>query len=247
MTSPRLPNRMAGSHPRILALDTATEACSAAVLTRERTVSRYLELDRGHSEHILGMVDAVLAEAGLGLGDLDAVAFGRGPGAFTGARLAASVAQGLAFGAGLPVVAISDLRALAQRALDDAPAVLSVIVCADARMQEVYWACYRRDPRGLAEPYEDGEHVGAPQSVEPPEGLVRPAQGLGRGFLSYPQLGERLAGRLDAIRGDWLPRAEEIARLAAADLAAGHSVSPEEAVPIYLRNEVARPARGGTD
>ncbi len=227
---------------RILALDTATEACSAAVLSPEGTASRYLELDRGHSQHILGMVDAVLGEAGLTLADLDAVAFGRGPGAFTGARLAASVAQGLAFGASLRVVPISDLRALAQRALDSALDAQSVLVCADARMQEVYWACYRRDPRGLAEPHEAGERVGAPETVNVPEGLMGPIHGVGRGFLAYPRLAATLQNQLAAVQGDLLPRADEIARLAAVELAAGRSVPAEEAVPVYLRNDVARPA-----
>ncbi len=227
---------------RVLALDTATEACSAAVLTAERTASRYLELDRGHSEHILRMIDAVLAEAGLALADLDAVAFGRGPGAFTGARLAASIAQGLAFGAGRRVVPVSDLRALAQRALDAAPGAQGVVVCADARMQEVYWACYRRDPRGLAAPCEEGERVGPPETVNLPAGLPRPVHGVGRGFRAYPQLAARLERELAAIHSDLLPRAEEVARLARVELAAGRSVAADEALPVYLRNDVARPA-----
>ncbi len=227
---------------RILAVDTATEACSAAVLTPEGTASRYLELDRGHSERILGMVDAVLGEARLALADLDAVAFGRGPGAFTGARLAASIAQGLAFGAGLRVVPISDLRALAQRALDTALDAQSVVVCADARMQEVYWACYRRDAQGLAEPHEAGERVGAPETVVLPEGLRGPIHGVGRGFLAYPRLVATLQDPLAAVQGNLLPRADEVARLAAVELASGRSVSAEEALPVYLRNEVARPA-----
>ena len=234
---------MTEARARILALDTATEACSAAVLAGERIASRYAELDRGHSELILGMVDAVLAEARLALRDLDAVAFGCGPGAFTGARLAASIAQGLAFATGLPVVPVSDLRALAQRGLDLAPGVRSVLVCADARMQEVYWACFRRDARGLAEPYEEGERVSAPQAVDLPRSLESPVQGAGRGFIARPELAARLGSRLAAIRGDLLPRAEEVARLAAADLAGGRSVAPEQAAPVYLRNDVARPPR----
>ena len=102
---------------RILALDTATESCSAALLIEGRSLAREIELERGHAERILLMIDAVLAEAGVKLAGLDAIAFGRGPGSFTGVRLAASVTQGLAFGAGLGVVPVSDLRAVAQRAL----------------------------------------------------------------------------------------------------------------------------------
>jgi tRNA threonylcarbamoyladenosine biosynthesis protein TsaB len=226
---------------RILAIDTATEACSAALITPERMASRYRELDRAHAEQILQMVDAVLAEGKIALGQLDAIAFGRGPGAFTGCRLAASIAQGLAFGAGRRVVPISDLRALAQRVLDQPLGARGVLVCADARMQEVYWAGYRRDARGFAEPCGE-ERVGAPESVELSAGIEPPVHGVGRGFLAYPQLLGKIRGELAAIHGEWLPRAEEVARLALPELAAGRTVAPEEAYPVYLRDDVARPA-----
>lgn len=238
---------------RILAIDTATEACSAAVLTPEHLASRYEEVGRGHSERILTMVDAVLGEAGVALADLDAVAFGRGPGSFTGVRLAASVAQGLAFGAGLPLVPVSNLQALAQRALESANARsgASVLVCADARMKEVYWACFEKSAPGAAgapaEPHAEahaaGERVGPPDSVELPLDLAAPVHGVGRGFLVYPELTVRLAGRLQAVHADLLPRAEEVARLAATESAAGRSVAPWDIVPTYLRDDVARPPR----
>lgn len=225
---------------RILALDTATEACSAAVLSPGRRASRYEEVGRGHSDRILAMIDAVLAEAGVALEDLDAVAFGRGPGSFTGARLAASVAQGLAFGARLGVLPASDLQAIAQRVFDAGPAQ-NVIVCADARMGEVYTGLYHRGARDLAELSEPAERLSAPGAVRLPEGLAHPVHGAGRGFSAHPRLLETLGGRLDAVHADLLPRAEEIARLAAAGLEAGRLVPPEEAVPTYLRDEVARP------
>jgi tRNA threonylcarbamoyladenosine biosynthesis protein TsaB len=226
---------------RILAIDTATEACSAAVLTPERMSSRYAELDRTHAEQILPMVDAVLAESGVALAELDAIAFGCGPGAFTGSRLAASVAQGLAFGAGRRVVPISDLRALAQRVLAAAAGARGVLVCADARMQEVYWGCYRRDRKDLAAPWGD-EHVGAPETVELPAEIEPPVHGVGRGFLAYPQLLARLRGELAQVHSEWLPRAEEVARLALPEVAAGRTFDPEEATPTYLRDDVARPS-----
>lgn len=242
---------------KILAIDTATEACSAAVLAPERFASRYEEVGRGHSDHILAMVDAVLCEAEVALTDLDAVAFGCGPGSFTGVRLAASVAQGLAFGAGLPVVPVSNLRALAQRALESAGArsAGSLLVCADARMKEVYWGCFERRAPGaaeaLAEPHAaalaaarvEGERVGPPDTVELPPGIAAPVHGVGRGFLAYPGLAARLAGRLQAVHADLLPRADEVARLAVAELAAGRSVAPWDVVPTYLRDDVARPPR----
>lgn len=159
---------------KILALDTATESCSAALFLDGEIIARELRLGHGHAGHILSMVDEVLAEAGVGLGALSGVAFGRGPGAFTGVRLAASVSQGLAFGAGIPVIPVSDLQALAQRALAVEPAVLRVLACTDARMREVYWGCFeRRD--GLAAPA-CAEQLGAPEAVRLPSGWGRQAQ-----------------------------------------------------------------------
>lgn len=230
---------------KILAIDTATEACSAAVITPTECASRYEEVGQGHSGHILAMVDAVLAETGTALADLDAVAFGRGPGSFTGVRLAASVAQGLAFGARLPVVPVSSLRALAQRALESpgGRSAASLLVCADARMKEVYWACFDTGAVGAGGTLGEGERVGTPETVELPPGTVAPVHGVGRGFLAYPGLAARLASRLQAVHGELLPRAEEVARLAAIELAAGHTVAPEDAVPTYLRDDVARPPR----
>ncbi len=224
---------------RLLALDTATECCSAALLVQERLLTREAELARGHAEHILPMIDELLGEAGIGLPALDAIAFGRGPGAFTGVRLAAGITQGLAFGAGLGVVPISDLRALAQRAFDADGRVARVLVCNDARMQEVYWACFQRGDDGLAQER-------SPERVGPPAGVQRPpawpdAAGLGRGFAAHPAL-RALPGI--TLHEGWdrlLPRAAEVARLAAPEIAAGRLLGPEAAVPVYLRDDVARP------
>ncbi len=227
---------------RILALDTATESCSAALLIDGRLTGRELELGRGHAEHILPMIDELLADAGASLGTLDAIAFGRGPGGFTGVRLAASVTQGLAFGAGLPVIPVSDLAAVAQRAaVEEVDAPNRVIVCNDARMREVYWACFECRA-GLAA-------IVGEERVAPPETVTVPAAwtsgaiiGAGRGFSAYPDLRTRLESRLSAVHERLLPRAHEIALLAVPVLQAGHAVTPEQAVPVYLRDEVARPA-----
>lgn len=224
---------------KLLALDTATECCSAALLIDGRLLAREAELARGHAEHILPMIDELLRESGLSLRGLDAIAFGRGPGSFTGVRLAASLTQGLAFGAGLGVVPVSDLRAVAQRALDEDQRVMRVIVCNDARMQEVYWASFERGEGGLAVAREP-ERVGPPANVRLPTGWEH-AAGAGRGFAIYPVLRD-VAGV--AVRSEWdrlLPRAAEVAGLAEAELIAGRLLDPAEAIPVYLRDDVARP------
>ncbi len=224
---------------RLLALDTATECCSAALLVGDGLLAREAELVRGHAERILPMIDELLGEGGVALRELDGIAFGRGPGSFTGVRLAASIAQGLAFGAGIGVVPISDLRALAQRVFDGDSGVSRSLVCNDARMQEVYWGCFERNGDGLAR--ERGpERVGPAQSVHLPAAWPD-AAGLGRGFSAYPAL-RALAGV--EVRDGWdrlRPRAAEMARLAAPEIAAGRLLGPEAAVPVYLRDDVARP------
>ena len=226
---------------RILALDTATESCSAALLINGHLAGRELELGRGHAERILPMIDELLAEAGTSLGTLDAIAFGRGPGGFTGVRLAASVTQGLAFGAGLPVVPVSDLAAVAQRLVGEGDAPHRVIVCNDARMREVYWACFEHT-EGLATLVGE-ERVASPETVTVPSAWTSGAIiGAGRGFSAYPELRNRLESRLAAVHERLLPRAHEIAVLAVPVLQAGRAVTSEQAVPVYLRDRVAQPA-----
>jgi tRNA threonylcarbamoyladenosine biosynthesis protein TsaB len=207
---------------RILALDTATENCSAALLIDGHMATRELELERGHAERILPMIDELLAEAGTTLRDLDAIAFGRGPGSFTGVRLAATVTQGLAFGAGVGVVPISDLRAVAQRAFDHETTIAHVLVCNDARMGEVYWGCFERGVDGLATP-KGNEHVGKPLSVD--------------------DLRAAVPSVVTGDYGRYLPRAAEIMVLAVPEVTGGRLVSAEAAIPVYLRDNVAHVAQ----
>ena len=238
---------------KILALDTSTEACSAALLAGGRVLVRAEEAPRAHAELILPMVDSLLAEAGLALRDLDALAFGRGPGSFTGVRLAASVAQGLAHGAGLGVVPVSTLRAVALQAFaqPEGAGADHVLVCNDARMQEVYWCAYRRAADGLLEALR-AEAVGPPEAVARPTvdarggALAAGARwvGAGRGFRAYPQLAACLpesAAPLAALIA-LLPQAAAILELARPEVAAGRLLPAREALPVYLRDDVARPS-----
>ena len=243
---------------KLLALDTATENCSAALLIDAALTTREVEMERGHAERILPMVDELLTEAGITLADLDAIAFGRGPGSFTGVRMGTTVTQGLAFGAGLGVVPISDLQAVAQRVLDQngdtatpdrAPGEgtpnggTRILVCNDARMSEVYWACYEQGPDGLAV-LQGEERVSKPSEVKLPPDWVT-AIAAGRGFLAY---GEALRAAVPnaAVQPGpihYLPRATEIARLALPALRARKLLPAEEALPVYLRNNVAHVAQ----
>lgn len=246
---------------KILAIDTATENCSAALLIDGSVSSREIEMERGHAERILPMVDDLLAEAGITLRDLDAIAFGRGPGSFTGVRLAVTVTQGLAFGAGLGVVPISDLRAVAQLAFDSDATLTRALVCNDARMSEVYWACYERGGDGLAQPAGE-ERVSKPSEVKLPAEWPT-ATAVGRGFIAYtdalsaaipnvvvarppvtPAAAATTAAHPAALGLlHLLPHATQVARLALPEVAAHHLIPPEAATPIYLRDNVAHVAQ----
>lgn len=225
---------------KLLALDTATEACSVALWIDGQVVLDAVELTHGHAQRILPMIDALLTAQSLRLTDLDGIAVGRGPGGFTGLRLAVSVAQGLALGTGLPTVGVSDLAAVAQAVFDRDAAVDQVLVCNDARMKEVYTGVYRRDRDGLAL-LNGEERVMPPGAVAAPDRIApaRAAAGAGRGFRAYPQLAERLRAHLAYIDDALLPDAGSIARLAVARLAAGEGVAPEALQPVYLRDNVA--------
>jgi tRNA threonylcarbamoyladenosine biosynthesis protein TsaB len=223
---------------KILALDTATEACSVALEFDGSQIERYEELQRGHAERLLPMIDELLAEAGIALGTLDAIAFGRGPGAFTGVRLAASVAQGLAFGAGIGVVPISDLAAVAQRVAVLHPGAGRVLAVNDARMREVYWAEF--DLSQLAHPI-GPEQVSAGADVVLPR-LEAAWVAVGRGLRAAPDLADRCRSAGAAVYPDELPRASEVLLLAQPAVAAGQILPPERALPVYVRDRVVAAA-----
>lgn len=218
--------------PTILALDTSTEACSVALLHEGGTTERFEALPRGHAKHVLGMLQELLNEAGLKVTDLDAVAFCRGPGSFTGVRIACSVVQGVAFGADVPVVPVSTLAALAQGALRQHGAE-HVVAAIDARMSQVYLGEYQAVD-GLMLLLGE-EVVATPDSLAPVE--TEAWHGVGTGWGAY---GEALRARLGAPRAafDALPRALDCLPLAAAALERGEAVSAEDALPVYLRDKV---------
>lgn len=221
---------------KILALDTATEGCSVALAIGDRMLDRYVELERGHAEQLLPMVDALLAEGGIALSSLDAIAFGRGPGGFTGVRLAASVAQGLAFGAGIGVVPISDLAAVAQRVCQQDPAVRRVLVVNDARMREVYWAPFEFTV-ALAPTGPERVSASVDVTLPPPgEGAWAAA---GRGLKVWADLAERCRVAGAELYPDLLPRASEVLALARLAVAGGQIVDPADALPVYVRDRVA--------
>jgi tRNA threonylcarbamoyladenosine biosynthesis protein TsaB len=221
----------------ILALETSTELASIALQWRGQLFLRQLSSPPAHSATLLPEIRRMLEEAGASLAGLDRIACGIGPGAFTGVRLACSVAQGLALGADLPVVPVCSLLALAEASgLDEAYCAL------DARMNEAYVAAYRREAGQWRE-------VIAPCCVAPATAPLPPTgawQGVGSAFAAYPALAERLAGRVLPAASISLPDAAAILRLGAL----GEGCDPALLAPLYVRDRVAqtvaeRLARGG--
>jgi tRNA threonylcarbamoyladenosine biosynthesis protein TsaB len=262
----------------VLAIDTSTEACSAALLRPDGSMTmRCVMTERSHADLILPMIDELLREAGIRLGGLDGLAFGRGPGSFTGLRVAAGVIQGLAYGAGLPVAPVSSLAAVALQVLSAkaekgtqpfekgtqpfSGAVLvdekgcvpfstekgcvpfsdAVLVCNDARMNEVYWGCFQADTAGGITPVAiTREHVGPAATIIVPPAVRHCA---GNGFAREPALLARLQDAGLTFHAGLFPRADAIARMGAAMLQRGEGVAAGEALPTYVRDDVARAAQ----
>ncbi len=222
---------------KILAIETATEACSAALFLEGEILRRYDVQPRRQSELILGMMDALLAEAGIAVTGLDGIAFGCGPGSFTGVRIAAGVAQGAAFGADLPVVPVSTLAALAQRYFRERGG-RRLLPAFDARMGEVYWGGYEIGDNGLVEVSIEDE-LSAPERVTRPDGGGW--HGVGSGWRVY---GGLLAGclgdGLQSVAPELLCDAHDVALLGAATLRRSGGVPAEHGLPVYLRDKVAK-------
>lgn len=227
---------------KILAIDTSCEHASLALLADGEIIERTLEGHSNHSERLLPSLTALLAEAQIALTALDALAFGAGPGAFTGLRLACGVAQGLAMGAGLGVVPVCSLAALSLQGEGG-----RVFVATDARMGEIYCAAYDcRDGASV--------EIHGPACV-PPHEVALPPEGrwylIGSALRVHPDVLERLRGeRCGGWNATAVPRARDVATLAVAQLREGRAVAPELAAPLYVRDKVAlttaeRLARGG--
>lgn len=218
---------------KLLAFETATEACSVALYVDGQVLERFEIAPRRHAELSLPWAEALLAEAGIARSQLDAIALGRGPGAFTGVRLAIAITQGIALALDRPLVPVSTLQVLALRAPAGADQVLSSI---DARMGEVYVA---RQVRVDGQWHLQGEEmVCAPEAVVLPEGTRW--FGVGTGFgAAEGTLATRLADQLDGVDAQALPRASDLLTLAVPAFARGEGMVPERVEPAYLRNNVA--------
>lgn len=216
---------------KILTLDTSAEYCSVALLLDGEVWNREVLAGQQHSALILPMVRQALDETGLALVQLDGIAFGAGPGSFTGLRIACGVSQGLAFGAGLPVMGISTLEALAQEAGNK-----RVIAVLDARMKEIYHAAYEKTTGGWQAVSEPALCLPGNAPPVPGDGWT----GCGSGFDIYDNvLRARYGGCVSHIMRGLRPNARVMAQLAAPRFEQGLAIDPAEAAPLYIRNKVA--------
>lgn len=215
---------------QILALDTSTDACSAALQTAEQTYVRFEVVPRKHTQLLLPMVESLLSEAQVSVADLDMIAFGRGPGSFAGIRIATGAAQGLALAYETPVAPISTLEAIACRTLEQYPESEFILAALDARMDELYWCCYSVEDGKLVALQD--ERVSAPETVALPCDGSWTLAGSGATYLNrMPEIESQLI-RTDA---DIYPEARIMLQLAQREYDAGRLLQPEEAQPVYLR------------
>jgi tRNA threonylcarbamoyladenosine biosynthesis protein TsaB len=211
----------------LLAIDTATERCSVAARINGAWIERTVDTQRGHADVVLTMVDEVMKEGGIALGELNGIAYGRGPGAFTGVRIAVGVVQGLAFGAQLATVGVSNLAAVAQQVAERGGRILA---CMDARMSEVYWAGFTLDTNGLVDAATP-ERLTAPSAVKWDNVAVL----AGTAMAAYAELAQRFAS-VQQIKV--LPRARDILLLGEREFAGGRTGTAFDAQPVYLRDQV---------
>ena len=216
---------------KLLAIETSTEACSVAVYVDGEVMARHELAPRRHTQLVLPWADELMAQAGLRKSQIDAIAVGRGPGAFTGVRLAIAIVQGLALALDRPVLPVSTLATLAMQGEGD-----RVLAAIDARMGEVYLGEFVRAGDGLMQAF-GPEVIVAPAQAAVPAHRVH---GVGTGYSAeYGALATRLAGALQGFDAAALPRAADLALLAAAAFARGEAIAPDQLEPAYLRDKVA--------
>lgn len=215
---------------KLLAIESATDVCSVALRINEHSKQKLALQPRIHSELILPMVDELLTEAGIELKQLDAIAFGCGPGSFTGLRIASAMVQGLAFGSSLPVVAVSSLAVLAQTAMRK-HGIEHLVTAIDARMKEIYWAVYSKNKQGLMT-------LNGQETVCMPEEAILDAEnvttGVGNGGVYFEVFKSRNPQLIDWRLG-CVPEAIDLLDLAEAEYFQGRCLEPDQAAPVYLR------------
>lgn len=222
---------------KILALDTSTDACSAALLLDGQLLQRFEVEPRRHTHLLLPMVDELLQEAGVVLRSLDAIAFGRGPGSFAGIRIATGAAQGLALAAELPVIPVSTLESMAtEHLLASNMRDMQLLTALDARMDEVYWCAWEAREGVLSRL--TPEQVGAPADMKV-DGLGGGFAAIGSGWCYADSMPAGLVAAAAEPLLELYPNAATMARIAAAAFERGEAVAPDDVQPVYLRDQVA--------
>ncbi len=226
---------------KLLAIDTSSNACSVALQVADEIMEQHVVEPRAHTRILLPMISELMSEGGVSPDGLDAIVLGNGPGSFIGMRIGASVVQGMCFGAGIPVAPVSSLAAIAVEAFADYPHE-QVVVAQDARMNEIYLACFRKGADGLAEPVDD-------------EAIVRigslsignsPYAAAGAAWTHYPELVEANSRNIAVLLPMTVPRAKYLLRPGQVIIESGQAISPEDLAPAYLRKKVAeRPQSSG--
>jgi tRNA threonylcarbamoyladenosine biosynthesis protein TsaB len=223
---------------KLLALDTSSVACSVALRIDDDVVERHEEQPREHTRLLMPMIESLLADASASLSDLDAIVLGNGPGSFIGMRIAASVAQGLAFGASLQIVPVSSMAAVAARVIAEHDAG-EVIVAQDAHMQEVYLGIYRPDRDGNPDAI-SSERLHGLSAIAELDTSPNPSRfGAGYGWQRYPELLVANRDRVTNVVDILHPHASDLLGLATIALEKGGAIEPQDISPAYLRQKVA--------
>ena len=220
---------------KLLAIETSTEACSAAISINDACAYRYELAPRKHSKLILPMIDSLLSEANIKINALDCICFSHGPGAFTGVRIGISVAQGLAYPHDIPVIGVSSLKTLAQQFSKENDHIATAI---DARMNEIYWGLYKKNDEGVMEEI-------TKEKVCAPEDILSPSKNnwmcIGTGWNKYHEkIKSKFTANITTIKADALPEARGVLELAKNSYQKGKFISADKISPVYLRDNVTK-------